>query len=99
MIKVVRDLHLQYVVILFTYGISLTNAQYVHNFFKNAFEFGRKFQAQDLVSSAVDVSTGLLLSASRAHIPTPAEYFDFGINLLVGLPFEQVFTAINTFCK
>lgn len=98
-IKVVRNLHLQYVVVLLPYVISFTNAQYIQHFLRNAFEIGRKFPAQDLVSSAVDVSRGLLLSANRAPIPTPAEYFDFGINLIVGYPTEQVFTAINTFCK
>lgn len=99
-IKVVRKhLHLQYVAILLTCTVSFTNPQYVQNFLRSAFDFGRRFQVEDVFSSAIDVSRGLLLSANTASIPSPAEFFDIGINFIVGYPTEQVFIAINTFCK
>lgn len=100
MIKVVRNhLHLQCAVILISSTVSFAKPQYVQNFLRSAFDISQKFQAQDVFSSAIDVSRGLLLSAGAAPIPTPVEFFDIGINLIVGLPTEQVFTAINTFCK
>lgn len=99
-IQVVRSyLTLHYLVISLTCAVTFTNAQYVQNFLRHAFDIGRRFQPQDVFSSAVDVGRGLLLSAQHAPIPTPAEFFDIGINLIVGFPTEQVFSAINTFCK
>lgn len=89
----------RYIVTLLACTIVLTNAQYVPNFLSSAFEFGRRFQPEHVVSSAIDASTGLLLTAKNAPIPTPFDFFDIGINLLVGYPTEQVFNAINTFCK
>lgn len=99
-IKVVRNhLHLQFIVILLTCTVSYARPQYIQHFLRNAFDFSRKFQVEDVFSSAIDVSRGLLLSANTALIPSPAELFDIGINFVVGYPTEQVFTAINTFCK
>lgn len=98
--KVLRNyLHLQFVLLSLPCAINLTNAQFVQNFLNRAFEFGRRFQPEDVFSSAVDASRGLLLSVTRAPIPSPTDFFDFGINFVVGYPTEQLFTAINTFCK
>lgn len=98
--KVLRNyLHLQSVVLLLPCAINFTNAQFVQNFLNRALDFGRRFQPEDVFSSAVDASRGLFLSATRAPIPTPADFFDFGINFVVGYPTEQLFTAINIFCK
>lgn len=88
-----------YIVTIIAYAITFTSAQYIENFLRSAFDASQKLRPQDVVSSAIDVSRGVLLSANRALVPTPAEFFDIGINLIVGFPIEQVFTAINTFCK
>ncbi len=80
-------------------AITFTNAQNVQNFWQNAFDFGRRFQPDHVLSSALDIGRGLVLSAQKTPIPTPVEFFDLGINLLVGYPNEQIFMAINTFCK
>lgn len=88
-----------YTIILLTYTTNLTSGQYIAHFLNSAWNAGQRFQPQDVVNSAIDVSKGVLLSASRAFIPTPVEFFDMGINLIVGFPIEQTFTAINAFCK
>ncbi|XP_037026483.1 vitellogenin-1-like isoform X1 [Bradysia coprophila] len=99
-VRVLRNsLHLRYIVTLLANTIIFVNAQYVPNFLSSAFEFGRRFQPDHVVRSAIDASTGLLLTAQNAPIPTPVEFFDIGINLIVGYPTEQVFNAINTFCS
>lgn len=87
------------IIIISTCAINFTSAQFIEHFLNSAFNAGQRFQPQDVVNSALDVSKGLLLSASRAFIPTPVELFDMGINLIVGFPIEQTFIAINTFCK
>lgn len=98
-IQVVRFLRLHCIVPLLACTIIFTNAQYIPNFLSSALEFGRRFQPDYVVSSAIDASTGLLLTAKKAPIPAPIDFFNIGINLLVGYPTEQVFSAINSFCK
>lgn len=96
---VCTSLYRRYIVTLLACTIAFCNAQYLPNFLSSAFDFGRRFRTDHVLSSAIDASTGLLLTAKNAPIPTPVEFFDIGINLLVGYPTEQVFSAINTFCK
>lgn len=98
-IQVVRSLRLHCIVTLLACTILSTNAQYVPNFLSRALEFGRRFRPDHVVSSAIDAGTGLLLTARNAPIPTPIEIFHIGINLLVKYRAEQVFRAIDSFCK
>lgn len=52
----------------------------------------------DIGRSATDVAKGVLEKIPDA-IPKPEDLFQAGKNLIAGYPFEQVFSAINTFCK
>lgn len=93
-------LHYSHLLLSFIYVVvTPANAQNIPDFLRFPFDVGRRFQPQHVVNSALDVSRGLFLTAQQAPIPTPAQLFDIGINLLVGYPIEQVFSAINAFCK
>lgn len=52
----------------------------------------------DIGRSAQDVAKGIIEKIPDA-IPKPEDLFQTGKNLIAGYPFEQVFSAINTFCK
>ncbi|XP_055296585.1 uncharacterized protein LOC129565592 [Sitodiplosis mosellana] len=52
----------------------------------------------DIGKSATDVAKGVLEKIPDA-IPKPEDLFQAGKNLIAGYPFEQVFSAINTFCS
>lgn len=52
----------------------------------------------DIGRSATDVAKGIIEKIPDA-IPKPEDLFQTGKNLIAGYPFEQVFSAINTFCK
>lgn len=53
---------------------------------------------QDIGKSAADVAKGIIEKIPDA-IPKPEDIFQAGKNLIAGYPFEQVFSAINTFCR
>lgn len=53
---------------------------------------------KDIGRSATDVAKGIIEKIPDA-IPKPEDLFQTGKNLIAGYPFEQVFSAINTFCK
>lgn len=53
---------------------------------------------KDIGKSATDVAKGIIEKIPDA-IPKPDDIFQAGKNLIAGYPFEQVFSAINTFCK
>lgn len=52
----------------------------------------------DVVSSIVATATGVIASIPRS-IPTLEDFFDFGKNAFIGLPYQIAFAAINEFCK
>lgn len=86
------------VFVIFT--VNRSHGQLFGNLFKNAIENSRsdRFRLGDLINSAADTGRGLALNLDNA-IPTPDEFFNLGKNLLLGLPIERAFTAINTLCE
>ncbi|XP_031628400.1 vitellogenin-2-like [Contarinia nasturtii] len=52
----------------------------------------------DVGKSAVDVAKGVIDKIPDS-IPKPEDLFQAGKNLIAGYPFQQVFSAINTFCS
>lgn len=52
----------------------------------------------DIGKSAADVAKGVIEKIPDA-IPKPEDLFQTGKNLIAGYPFEQIFSAINTFCE
>lgn len=53
---------------------------------------------KDVGKSAVDVAKGVVDKIPDV-IPKPDDIFQGGKNLIAGYPFEQIFSAINSFCK
>lgn len=53
---------------------------------------------KDISQSAADVAKGVIEKIPDA-IPKPEDVFQAGKNLIAGYPFQQVFSAINTFCS
>lgn len=53
---------------------------------------------KDIGKSAVDVAKGVVDKIPDV-IPKPEDIFQGGKNLIAGYPFEQIFSAINSFCK
>lgn len=53
---------------------------------------------KDLGKAAVDVTKGVIDKIPDV-IPKPEDIFQGGKNLIAGYPFEQIFSAINSFCE
>lgn len=53
---------------------------------------------KDVGKSTVDVVKGVVNKIPDV-IPKPDDIFQGGKNLIAGYPFEQLFSAINSFCK
>lgn len=53
---------------------------------------------KDLGKAAVDVTKGVINKIPDV-IPKPEDIFQGGKNLIAGYPFEQIFSAINSFCE
>lgn len=65
------------------------------------FEFNQVSESlsfKDISQSAADVAKGVIEKIPDA-IPKPEDVFQAGKNLIAGYPFQQVFSAINTFCS